>query len=1025
MPAAAARRRAPHDSRRATPWPLYPLRRDETYVNVGFWSTVAIEDGRADGDVNRRIEAVVAEHGGHKSLYSDAYYGEDEFWPLYGGEDYHAAKKRYDPQSRLLDLYAEGGATTMTFKLDTGARTRAGAVTLGDMFEGLFGADAPVRFSAYDGSTAGDPPATLGIRLTNPRGVSYLATAPGSLGLARAYLKGDLEIEGVHPGDPYEMLQAHRRRPAAAAAADVGGAGLGALARRPHLRAAAAARAGDRALAASRAAALPVAGRHVDQPPLRRLQHVLRARARPVDDLHLCVLPERRRDASSRPRSTSSTSSPASSGLQPGMRLLDVGCGWGGMVRHAAANVRRAGARRDALRASRRPGRSERIKADGLDHLAEVRHSDYRDVRERELRRGQLDRADRAHRGEELPGLLPVPALAAASRRPAAQPRHHPAGQQAPRPAAARLHRPVRVPRRRAHRLRRHRARRWRTPGSRCSTRRTCGCTTRGRCRPGATNLVEHWDECVADASLPIAKVWGLYMAGSRLAFERNGIQLHQVLATRTATDGDVRLPVAARLRRLTWRAHLVHSERMTARPDLYDKALDRAATHARDWLADVPDRPVPPRATADEVVAALGGELPDGPDRPGRRRRPAGPARRARPDGDAVRPVLRLGDRRHAAGRAGRRLAGQRLGPEHRHALRDARRRPPPRRSRPAWLLDLLGLPPTSDVGFVTGGTMANFTGLAAGRQHVLTRAGWDLDRDGLTGGAAGHRARRRGPARHRRPGPALPRARRADARSPADDAGPDPAGRAGRPRSPTVDGPAIVACRPATCTPARSTRSRECIDLAHEHGAWVHVDGAFGLWAAASPQLRHLVDGIERADSWATDAHKTLNTPYDCGIAVVARPGGAARRVRDAGQLPDPRRRSTGDPLDKVPELSRRARGVPVWAALRSLGRSGVADLVDGLTANAPGDRRRHRGDPRRRDPQRRRLHPGVGGVRRRRADPGGHRAAARRRHRVDVRLTLARPGRAAGVGQQLVDRRGRRRRQRRRRTPGRYRR
>ena len=90
-----------------TPWPLYPLRQDETYVNVGFWSTVAIQDGRADGDVNRQIEAVVAEHGGHKSLYSDAYYEADEFWALYGGEDYHAAKKRYDPQSRLLDLYAK------------------------------------------------------------------------------------------------------------------------------------------------------------------------------------------------------------------------------------------------------------------------------------------------------------------------------------------------------------------------------------------------------------------------------------------------------------------------------------------------------------------------------------------------------------------------------------------------------------------------------------------------------------------------------------------------------------------------------------------------------------------------------------------------------------------------------------------------------------------------------------------------------------------------------------------------------
>ena len=91
----------------AAPWPLYPLRRGVPYVNVGFWSTVAIEGGRSDGDVNRMIEAKVTEHGGHKGLYSDAYYGEDEFWALYGGEDYHAAKKRYDPQARLLDLYAK------------------------------------------------------------------------------------------------------------------------------------------------------------------------------------------------------------------------------------------------------------------------------------------------------------------------------------------------------------------------------------------------------------------------------------------------------------------------------------------------------------------------------------------------------------------------------------------------------------------------------------------------------------------------------------------------------------------------------------------------------------------------------------------------------------------------------------------------------------------------------------------------------------------------------------------------------
>jgi glutamate/tyrosine decarboxylase-like PLP-dependent enzyme len=114
------------------------------------------------------------------------------------------------------------------------------------------------------------------------------------------------------------------------------------------------------------------------------------------------------------------------------------------------------------------------------------------------------------------------------------------------------------------------------------------------------------------------------------------------------------------------------------------------------------------------------------------------------------------------------------------------------------------------------------------------------------------------------------------------------------------------------------------------------VHVDGAFGLWAAASPALRHLVDGVEAADSWATDAHKTLNAPYDCGVSVVAHPQPlqAAMSVRTSYLL---RASDVPDPFDKVPEMSRRARGVPVWAALRSLGRTGVASLVDRLAANA----------------------------------------------------------------------------------------
>jgi glutamate/tyrosine decarboxylase-like PLP-dependent enzyme len=121
----------------------------------------------------------------------------------------------------------------------------------------------------------------------------------------------------------------------------------------------------------------------------------------------------------------------------------------------------------------------------------------------------------------------------------------------------------------------------------------------------------------------------------------------------------------------------------------------------------------------------------------------------------------------------------------------------------------------------------------------------------------------------------------------------------------------------------------------VAHRYGAWVHVDGAFGLWAAAAPSLRHLVHGLSGADSWATDAHKTLNVPYDCGIAVVRDPvvlraamGASASYLLTDGSL---------DPFERVPEMSRRARGVPVWAALRSLGRSGVAELVAGMVGNA----------------------------------------------------------------------------------------
>jgi glutamate/tyrosine decarboxylase-like PLP-dependent enzyme len=147
--------------------------------------------------------------------------------------------------------------------------------------------------------------------------------------------------------------------------------------------------------------------------------------------------------------------------------------------------------------------------------------------------------------------------------------------------------------------------------------------------------------------------------------------------------------------------------------------------------------------------------------------------------------------------------------------------------------------------------------------------------------------------------------------------------------------DGPAILCLQAGNLHSGAFDDFDAAIQLAHSHGAWVHIDGAFGLWAGASPSHRQLVRGYAGADSWATDAHKTLNVPYDCGIAIVAKPAALRGALGMHGDylISD----AAGDPLDKVPEMSRRARGVPVWAALQSLGRSGVAELVDRLAANA----------------------------------------------------------------------------------------
>ncbi|MEX1162697.1 MAG: aminotransferase class V-fold PLP-dependent enzyme [Nitriliruptor sp.] len=242
-------------------------------------------------------------------------------------------------------------------------------------------------------------------------------------------------------------------------------------------------------------------------------------------------------------------------------------------------------------------------------------------------------------------------------------------------------------------------------------------------------------------------------------------------------------------------------------------------------------------------------------------------------------------------------------------------------------WLLDLLRLPPDASVGFTTGAQLANVAGLAAARGEVLRRVGWDVDADGLPGAPPVTVVV--GEERHATIGRALRFLGLGERRVivvPADDQGrmqPGPL------RDAISDGPAIVCAQAGNVNTGASDPFRAICETAHEAGAWVHVDGAFGLWAAASPAHRHLVDGVDLADSWATDGHKWLNVPYDGGFVICADPE-AHRRAMTLSASYLARADGGRDGTDWTPESSRRARVFATWAALRSLGRDGVGDLV-----------------------------------------------------------------------------------------------
>jgi glutamate/tyrosine decarboxylase-like PLP-dependent enzyme len=357
---------------------------------------------------------------------------------------------------------------------------------------------------------------------------------------------------------------------------------------------------------------------------------------------------------------------------------------------------------------------------------------------------------------------------------------------------------------------------------------------------------------------------------------------------------------------------------------------LRRTAELAADFLASLEDRPVFPRVSADELRESLGGPLQDAPLDPEdvveQLAAAADPGLVAIPSGRYFGFVIGGGLPAAVAAdwlaTAWDQNAGLYVGGPSASVVEQVVRE---------WVCDLLGLPPDASIGFVTGTQMGSVTALAAARYRVLERAGWDVGRDGLAGGP---RVRVLvGAQRH----VTIDRALRllglgAPETVAADDQGCMDAG-ALRAVLERDDAPTIVCAQAGEVNTGAFDPFDEIADATAARGAWLHIDGAFGLWAAASPRLRHLVRGVERADSWITDAHKWLNVPYDSALVLTSDPEAhrAAMTISASYLIQDDGARAVRDQVDWVPEFSRRARGFAVYAALRSLGRSGLAELVE----------------------------------------------------------------------------------------------
>jgi glutamate/tyrosine decarboxylase-like PLP-dependent enzyme len=253
------------------------------------------------------------------------------------------------------------------------------------------------------------------------------------------------------------------------------------------------------------------------------------------------------------------------------------------------------------------------------------------------------------------------------------------------------------------------------------------------------------------------------------------------------------------------------------------------------------------------------------------------------------------------------------------------------------AWLKDLLGVPETASFSLVTGCQLAHVTCLAAARHELLAREGWDVEAEGLAG--APRVTVITGAKRH----VTVDRALRllglgtsSVVRVDVDDQGRIDVAALGRALD-GVGGPTIVSAQAGEVNTGAFDAIADIAGLTRGAGAWLHVDGAFGLWATASPALRNLTAGVELADSWAADAHKWLNVPYDCGLAFVAHPEAHRAAMRLTAEYLVADQAVARDQMDWTPEFSRRARGFAVYAALRSLGRAGIADLVERSCARA----------------------------------------------------------------------------------------